>query len=272
MSTENSVMGATVAQLAAKLDSGAASAQSLAESCLDAIGDPAGEGCRAFLHIDRDKTLDQAGSSDLMRGYGVVPSRLAGIPISIKDLFDVAGEVTRAASTILADRPAATQDAPPIARLRAAGAVFIGRTNMTEFAFSGIGMNPHYGTPASPWDRATGRVPGGSTSGGAVSVADGMAALAIGSDTGGSCRIPAALCGIVGFKPTASRISRDGAFPLSRSFDSIGSLGQSVACVAFADAIMAGEDAEPPVAGSPSERTSVPGRSPYTPSPGSSAS
>ncbi len=259
MSTENSVMGATVAQLAEKLDSGAASAQSLAESCLDAISNPAGEGSRAFIHIDRDKALDQAGSSDLMRGYGVVPSRLAGIPVSIKDLFDVAGEVTRAASTILADRPAATQDAPPIARLRAAGAVFIGRTNMTEFAFSGIGINPHYGTPASPWDRATGRIPGGSTSGGAVSVADGMAALAIGSDTGGSCRIPAALCGIVGFKPTASRISREGAFPLSGTFDSIGSLGQSVACVALADAIMAGENAEPPVAGSVSRlRLAIP--------------
>jgi len=186
--------------------------------------------------------------SDTLRRHGVAPSPLAGVPISLKDLFDVAGEPTRAASKVLADAPAASRDAPAIARLRAAGAVFVGRTNMTEFAYSGVGLNPHFGTPASPWDRETGRIPGGSTSGGAVSVADGMAALAIGSDTGGSCRIPAALCGLVGYKPTASRISLNGVFPLSKSYDSIGALGHSVGCVALADAIMAGETTRPPIA------------------------
>lgn len=247
--TNHSVQHKTVAELARELAQGVTSAESLAATCLERIADPAGEGARAFIDVHRDKALDQARASDMMRRHGVSPSPLAGLPVSIKDLFDVAGEVTRAASTILASSSPAQRDAPVIARLRAAGAVFIGRTNMTEFAYSGVGINPHYGTPASPWDRETGRIPGGSTSGGAVSVADGMAALAIGSDTGGSCRIPAALCGIVGFKPTAARIPRTGVFPLSKSFDSIGALGNSVACVALADALMADEPYEPPIAG-----------------------
>jgi aspartyl-tRNA(Asn)/glutamyl-tRNA(Gln) amidotransferase subunit A len=245
-------MGKTVAELAASLNEGRATAESLASSCLERIADPAGEGRRAFIASSAAKTLDLARVSDIMRRHGAAPSPLAGVPVSIKDLFDVAGEVTSAASSILADAPRAKRDAPVIARLRAAGAVFTGRTNMTEFAYSGLGINPHYGTPANPWDRATGRIPGGSTSGGAVSVTDGMAALAIGSDTGGSCRIPAALCGLVGFKPTASRIPREGVFPLSRSFDSIGALGRSVACVALADAIMAGTDHVEPAACAPS--------------------
>lgn len=249
--TSDGVQGRTVAQLADDLDEGRASAEGLAGACLRRIADPAGEGARCFIQVNGEKALDQARAGDTMRRHGVIPSPLAGVPISIKDLFDVAGETTRAASTILADAPPARQDALVMARLRAAGAVFIGRTNMTEFAFSGVGINPHYGTPASPWDRETGRIPGGSTSGGAVSVADGMAALAIGSDTGGSCRVPAALCGIAGFKPTASRIPLTGVFPLSKSFDSIGALGWSVGCVALADALMAGEAYEPPAISSP---------------------
>ncbi|MGB0087768.1 MAG: amidase [Rhodomicrobiaceae bacterium] len=259
MERETGVHAPTVAEFAADLRAGATSAQRLATACLERIADPAGVGARTYVAVDRDKVLAQAQASDMLRRHGIVPSPLAGIPVSLKDLFDVAGEVTRAASKILADRPPAERDAPAIARLRAAGAVFIGRTNMTEFAYSGIGINPHHGTPSSPWDRATGRVPGGSSSGAAVSVADGMAMLAIGTDTGGSCRIPAALCGVVGFKPTASRISREGVFPLARSFDSIGPIGRSVACVALADAIMAGEDYEPPIAGSPARlRLAIP--------------
>ncbi|MGF1620945.1 MAG: amidase [Rhodomicrobiaceae bacterium] len=240
----------TTALLAAELEAGRSTAEGLAAHCLDRIADPAGEGARAFLHVDRPKVLDLARMSDGLRGHGVVPGPLAGIPVSLKDLFDVGGEVTRAGSTILAGAPPAGRDAPVVARLRAAGAVFVGRTNMTEFAFSGVGLNVHYGTPTSPWDRASKRIPGGSTSGGAVSVADGMATLAIGSDTGGSCRIPAALCGLTGYKPTAARIPLTGVFPLSRSLDSIGSMGHSVACVALADAIMAGEDYAAPKPGS----------------------
>ena len=141
--------------------------------------------------------------------------------VSIKDLFDVAGEVTRAGSRILAEEGTpATVDALVVRRLRGAGAVIVAKTNMTEFAFHSLGTNPHFGTPGNPADRA--RVPGGSTSGGAVAVADGMCEIAIGSDTGGSTRIPAALCGLVGWKPSRQRVPTDGAFPLSYTLDSIG--------------------------------------------------
>jgi aspartyl-tRNA(Asn)/glutamyl-tRNA(Gln) amidotransferase subunit A len=132
-----------------------------------------------------------------------------------------------------------------VARLRAAGAVFIGRTNMVEFAFGGVGLNPHYGTPRNPWDRKTGRVPGGSSSGAAVAQADGMCVMALGTDTRGSIRQPSALCGVVGFKPTAQRVPRDGAFPLSFLLDSVGPLANSVPCAAAYDAVLAGESPEP---------------------------
>jgi len=160
--------------------------------------------------------------------------------MAIKDLFDVAGEVTRAGSKALADEAnLAVADAPVVRRLRAAGAVIVAKNNMTEFAYSGIGANPHFGTPGNPADRR--RVPGGSSSGAAVAAADGMCEIAIGTDTGGSCRIPGALCGIVGYKPSRQRIPTDGAFPLSYSIDSIGPIARSVEACAKADAIMAGD-------------------------------
>ncbi|MGC2519671.1 MAG: amidase, partial [Burkholderiales bacterium] len=132
-------------------------------------------------------------------------------------------------------------DAAAVARLRAAGAVVVGRTNMTEFAFSGIGINPHCGTPANPHDRGRRRIPGGSSSGAAVSVTDAMAAFALGTDTGGSVRIPAALCGIAGFKPTQRRVPLDGTFPLSTTLDSIGPLAPTIACCATVFQVLAGE-------------------------------
>ncbi|MEO7400018.1 MAG: amidase [Polaromonas sp.] len=153
---------------------------------------------------------------------------LAGISVSVKDLFDVAGQVTTAGSTVLAGRPAARADCPAVARLRSAGAVFLGRTNMVEFAFSGVGINPHYGTPVNPADPAVARIPGGSSSGAAVSVASGAALVGLGSDTGGSIRIPAALCGIVGFKSTARLVPTAGAVPLSTSLDTVCALTTSV--------------------------------------------
>jgi len=168
-----------------------------------------------------------------------VPGPLAGIPVSIKNLCDVAGETTLAGSKALDDAPPAKADAPVVARLRAAGAVIVGSTNMSEFAFSGIGFNPHYGTPGNPADRK--RVPGGSSSGAAVSVADRMAVAGLGTDTGGSVRIPAAVCGLVGFKPTARRVPIDGVVPLSTSLDSIGPLANSVEDCAIVDAVFAGE-------------------------------
>jgi aspartyl-tRNA(Asn)/glutamyl-tRNA(Gln) amidotransferase subunit A len=164
---------------------------------------------------------------------------LAGLPVSVKDLFDVAGQVTAAGSVALADAPPAVADSPAVARLRAAGASLVGRTNMTEFAFSGVGVNPHHGTPANPADAATPRIPGGSSSGAAVSVATGAAFIGLGSDTGGSIRIPAALCGIVGFKNTARLTPLEGALPLSTTLDTVCAMTRSVRDAVLAHEVLA---------------------------------
>jgi aspartyl-tRNA(Asn)/glutamyl-tRNA(Gln) amidotransferase subunit A len=231
----------TVAQLAADLDKGRTTSRELVEQALARIADGAGEGKRAFLKVYTDSARADADYSDRLRKSGVRRSRIEGLPVSLKDLYDVAGEVTRAGSKILADASPAKVDAAAVARLRAAGAVFIGRTNMVEFAFGGVGLNPHYGTPKNPYDRKTGRVPGGSSSGAAVAQADGMCVMALGSDTRGSIRGPSALCGVVGFKPTMRRVPRDGAFPLSYTLDSVGPLANSVECCAAYDAVLSGE-------------------------------
>lgn len=228
----------TLESLAKALESGATTSRALTETCLEQA--EKGEGPKAFVLLDRAGALAAADAMDALRQAGQHPSAYAGIPISVKDLFDVQGQVTRAGSKVLAGAPA-DADAPAIAHLRRAGFVLVGRTNMTEFAYSGLGMNPHYGTPANPWDRENPRIPGGSSSGAAISVTDGMAYAGIGSDTGGSCRIPAALCGIVGYKPTQSNVSLDKVAPLSFSLDSIGSLGNSPRCVEILDAIMSGQ-------------------------------
>jgi len=233
----------TLATLADDLANGRTSSRKLIEECLARIADPAGEGQRAFIHVDKDAALEAADAMDRLRRANAAPSPFAGIPVSIKDLFDIRGQVTRAGSRALEDSAPATADAPVVARLRAAGFVVIGRTNMTEFAYSGIGINPHYGTPKGAWQRSAGHVPGGSSSGAAVSIADGMAFGALGTDTGGSCRIPAAYNGIVGYKPTQRRVPLDGGVPLSFSLDSFGPLANSVACCATLDAVLAGEEA-----------------------------
>jgi aspartyl-tRNA(Asn)/glutamyl-tRNA(Gln) amidotransferase subunit A len=236
----------TLAKLAADLAAGRTTSRALVEAALERIADPAGEGRRVFVKVYADAARAAAEAQDRLRAAGYVASPLAGISVSIKDLFDVAGEVTLAGSKALDDTPPAKADAPIVARLKAAGAVIVGRTNMTEFAFSGVGINPHYGTPGNPHDRSL--IPGGSSAGAPVSVADGMAAVAIGTDTGGSVRIPAALCGLVGFKPTQYRVPRDGATPLSTTLDSVGPIGVSVGCCALTDAIMAGEPPKLPTA------------------------
>jgi aspartyl-tRNA(Asn)/glutamyl-tRNA(Gln) amidotransferase subunit A len=235
----------TLNELSRRLAGGDVSARSLVDQSLARIMDPRGEGARAFISVSSESARTRADEVDRRRAAGQALPAFAGIPLAIKDLFDVAGEVTRAGSRILADRPPADRDAPVIARLRAAGFIFIGRTNMTEFAYSGVGLNPHYGTPLSCFDRATRRIPGGSTSGGGVAVADDMAAASLGTDTGGSCRIPAAFNGIVGFKPTASRVPRDGVYPLSQTLDSVGPLARSTVCCATLDAILRGVDPQP---------------------------
>ena len=229
----------TIQHLAADLAAGRVSSRKLTEAALVRIEDPKGEGKRVFVKVWRAAALAAADASDAQRLAGIVPSPLAGIPVSVKNLCDVRGETTLAGSKALDDAAPAQQDAPVVARLRGAGAVIVGSTNMSEFAFSGVGFNPHYGTPGNPADRK--RVPGGSSSGAAVSVADQMAVAALGTDTGGSVRIPAAVCGLVGFKPTARRVPIDGVVPLSTSLDSIGPLANSVECCAIVDAIFAGE-------------------------------
>jgi len=228
------------------LAEGKTSSRALVEAALAKAQDKAGEGARAFTRLYREGALAAAEAWDRLAKAGGTPPPLAGLPVSIKDLFDVAGETTLAGSVALKGAPPAAADATIVRRLRAAGAVIVGKTNMTEFAFSGVGINPHYGTPGNPYDRSL--IPGGSSAGAPVSVADGAAVVAIGTDTGGSVRVPAALCGVVGFKPTQFRVSRDGAIPLSTTLDSIGPLANSVACCAIADAVMAGEPAEAPEA------------------------
>ncbi len=215
------------------------------ENALDLASTSSGEGSRVFTRLYTASARAAAQASDSIRGTGLTRSPIDGLPISIKDLFDVAGETTLAGSVVLRGHPVAMEHAQVVKRLMAAGAVIIGRTNMTEFAFSGLGINPHYGTPRNPWDRETGRIPGGSSSGAAVSVSDGMAAAAVGSDTGGSVRIPAALCGLTGFKPTARRVPMQGVLPLSVRLDSIGPIAPTVACCAVMDAILAGEEYKP---------------------------
>jgi len=235
----------TLTALAADLESGRINARKLVDECLDRIADKSGEGARAFVHVDVEAAIEAAKAMDRLREVKAAPSIFAGIPIAIKDLFDIRGQVTRAGSRALDDSPPAEADAPVVSRLRRAGFILIGRTNMTEFAYSGIGINPHYGTPKSAWQREVGHVPGGSSSGAAVSVADGMAYGALGSDTGGSCRIPAAYNGIVGFKPTQRRIPLDGGVPLSFTLDSFGPLARSVECCAVLDAVLADEPVQP---------------------------
>lgn len=230
----------TLEALAAALARGQTTSRQLVEECLARIAASDGEGARAFLSVNA-AALRAADAMDALRAAGAAPSPFAGIPISVKDLFDIAGETTRAGSRALANAAPAARDAAVVARLKAAGFIVIGRTNMTEFAFSGVGINPHYGTPRNPWDRAVGRIPGGSSSGAGVSVADGMAYVGIGTDTGGSCRIPAALCGVVGFKPTARLVPTTGAIPLSTTLDSIGPLARSARCCATVHGFLSGD-------------------------------
>jgi aspartyl-tRNA(Asn)/glutamyl-tRNA(Gln) amidotransferase subunit A len=210
------------------------------EQCLDRIHDPKGEGLRVFTRVYDDAARLVADTADAMEELGIETPPLAGVPVSIKDLFDVKGEPTLAGSRVLADAVPAAQDADVVRRLRQSGAAIIGKTNMTEFAFSGLGINPHYGTPLNVWNRASERIPGGSSSGAAISITDGMALAAIGTDTGGSCRIPAAFNGIVGMKPSAQTVPMIGTLPLSSSFDSVGPLAATVDMCALIYSVLAG--------------------------------
>ena len=236
----------SIDSLASGLASGTMTARSLVESSLALIEDPRTEGGRAFLLLNAERALSEADAIDATRASGAPLPRFAGVPFAVKDLFDVGGEVTTAGSAVLSGTDPAERDAPAVARLRAAGFVLIGRTHMTEFAYSGLGLNSHYPTPRPPWDRSTGHIPGGSSSGSAVAVADGIVPMALGTDTGGSCRIPAAFCGVVGYKPTASQVPIDGVIPLATSFDSVGPIAKSVEDCAIIYDLLSGGSGEAP--------------------------
>ena len=214
-------------------------AQALVEECLAHARAP--EAAHVFTFLDEAGAREAARHADAQARMGTSAGVLAGLPVSVKDLFDVAGQLTAAGSRLLADAPPARADAPAVARLRAAGAALLGRTNMTEFAFSGVGINPHHGTPRNPCDAQVARIPGGSSSGAAVSVARGIVVAALGSDTAGSIRVPAALCGVTGFKSTQHRVPLAGAFPLSHTLDTVCAMAATVGDCLLVDGVLAGQ-------------------------------
>jgi aspartyl-tRNA(Asn)/glutamyl-tRNA(Gln) amidotransferase subunit A len=233
MDLAGGLAGRTFIEIAQAMTRGATTSRAVVDSALGAITDDP----RAFCTVYAETARAAADACDDLRRSGVVLPPFAGVPVSIKDLFDVAGEPTPAGSVILRTAPPAPADAPVVARLRAAGLILIGRTQMSEFAFTGLGLNPHQPQPPNPRDPT--RVPGGSSGGAAVSVALGQACGALGTDTGGSVRIPAAFCGLTALKPTQRRVTREGVFPLSPTQDSIGPIANSVRCCAILDAIIA---------------------------------
>ena len=228
-----------VTRLQQALASGQTTCEAWVEQSLALAAQPAAT--HVFTHLWAESALASARHADAQRRSGVRLGPLAGLPVTIKDLFDVAGETTTSGSVVCASEAPAECDAPPVARLRASGAALLGKTNMSEFAFSGVGYNPHWGTPANPADATLARIPGGSSSGAAVSVGLGLAVAGLGSDTGGSLRIPAALCGLVGFKGSQARVTRQGAMELARSLDTVGAITRSVDDAWLIDAVLSGQ-------------------------------
>lgn len=228
-----------VTRLQQALANGHTTCEAWVEQSLALAAQPAA--AHVFTHLWAESALASARHADAQRRSGVRLGPLAGLPVTIKDLFDVAGETTTSGSVVCASEAPAECDAPPVARLRASGAALLGKTNMSEFAFSGVGYNPHWGTPANPADATLARIPGGSSSGAAVSVGLGLAVAGLGSDTGGSLRIPAALCGLVGFKGSQARVTRQGAMELARSLDTVGAITRSVDDAWLIDAVLSGQ-------------------------------
>ena len=206
---------------------------------LQAAREPSAQ--HVFTRLYDEQALHVARMLDQQRQRGEPLGPLAGLAVSVKDLYDVAGETTRAGAVVCEGEPQALADAPAVARLRSAGAIVVGKTSMSEFAFSGVGINPHDGTPRNPADPGVARIPGGSSSGAAVSVALGLCVAGLGSDTGGSIRIPAALCGLVGFKNTQSRVPTAGAMALSRTLDTVCAMTRSVRQAQVVDGVLSGQ-------------------------------
>jgi aspartyl-tRNA(Asn)/glutamyl-tRNA(Gln) amidotransferase subunit A len=195
----------------------------------------------SFILVTHKRALGEAAASRKRYREGHAAGPLDGVPVAWKDLVDMAGERTTAGSALYADSPPKEKDAPIVANLAAAGMAALGKTNLSEFAFSALGLNPHFGTPRNPRDTVTPRIAGGSSSGAAVAVAGGLAPCAIGSDTGGSIRAPAGFCGIVGFKTSEGRIDKHGVFPLSRTLDTIGPMARTVEDCVLIDMALRGQ-------------------------------
>src|ERR1700734_2241832 len=195
----------------------------------------------SFILVTRQRPLKKAKRSRKRHHEGRAAGPRDGVPIAWKDLVDMAGERTTAGSALYADSPPRERDAPIVENLDAAGMVALGKTNLSEFAFSALGLNPHFGTPRNPRDPGTPRIAGGSSSGAAVAVAGGLAPCAIGSDTGGSIRAPASFCGVVGFKTSEGRIDKQGVFPLSRTLDTIGPMAHTVEDCVLIDMALRGQ-------------------------------
>ncbi len=230
--------GHSMSQLAAQFVSVATAPELVLDQAMAAIADC--DDHAIFTSLTTGRARQEAHASARRHREGRTRGPLDGVPVAWKDLFDLAGLPTTAGSRVLANAPPASQDAAVVARLRDAGMVCVGRVNMTEFAYSGIGLNPHYGTPLNPCATDAPRIPGGSSSGSAVAVARGFVPVSIGSDTGGSVRIPAAFNGIVGYKASGGRYPMDGVFPLSRTLDTLGVLCRCVFDAVLVDAALRG--------------------------------
>ncbi len=228
----------TALQLVAELQSGRQDPVALVEAGLAAI--EAYDDPTIFTLVTEERARGEAEAAAERLAAGRPTSLLDGVPLAWKDLFAFAGETTTAGSKLLLEAPPAADDAKVVQRLKAAGMVALGRVNMTEFAYSGLGLNPHFGTPRNPAARDQIRIPGGSSSGSGAVVAAGLAPISIGSDTGGSVRIPAAFNGLVGYKASHGRYPMQGVYPLSTSLDSLGVLCHSVFDAALVDAAMTG--------------------------------
>lgn len=228
----------TVTQLAAKLKKGKLDAVELTEQVLDGIAKS--DDKAIFIDMLPERARSEAKSARKRLKAGEPAGILDGIPIGWKDLFDLKGRVTTAASVVLKSNAPSSTDAALVQMAKQAGMVSVGTLNMTEFAYSGIGLNPHYGTPRNPHDPKVHRSPGGSSSASGVVVAKGLLPVAIGTDTGGSIRIPASFNGVVGFKTSTGHYPMAGVFPLSRSYDTLGPLAQTVEDCAMVDAVLRG--------------------------------
>ena len=228
----------TARALAKKLASGEETSVSLVNQALKRIEDY--DDPTIFISMTPEEALQEARQSDIRRAQGQPLSSWDGVPMAWKDLFDIKGSTTTAGSLVFADAQTAMKDAPVVAHCRAAGLISVGKTNLSEFAYSGLGLNPHYGTPINPRSTSDPKVSGGSSSGSAAAVAAGLVPLAIGTDTAGSVRVPASFCGVFGFKPSQMHYDRSGVFPLSVSLDSVGTFANDLGDLIILDRILRG--------------------------------